>query len=196
LRGCGVREARAAGVVGDDGLEVTLEDERAIAFELERAAERRDASHRFACERERVAKILCDDRRSTRRPRVIARIRKTREPFQKNFELEEVFFFSLGDESRDELLARRRLLATKTARVAQELLVSIALAGQNTSRRSERRHVQRSFVVAASRPFISRSSAPTFSPRSFAITFSAGSSRRCARSVMSSAIWLVATSAI
>ncbi len=148
LRGDRVREARAAGVVGDDRLEIALEHERAIALELQRATQRRDAPHRLARERERVAVVLRDDRRATRRTRVVARIREAREPLEQHLELEEMLLFALADEARDELLARRRLLAPETARVAQELLIRVAFAGKNAARGNERRHRHRLFEQA------------------------------------------------
>ena len=88
----------ACAVVGEDRLEVALEDEGSIAFDEERAREVNRARQRFAHEDEVLAKVVGDDRRSARRAGVVARVGKAREPFEKDFELEEGVFFAIGDD--------------------------------------------------------------------------------------------------
>src|SRR6266446_2056642 len=86
-----------------------------------------DAPERFANEDEVLAEIVRDDRRAPRRAGVVARVRETGEPLEEDLELEEDFFFAFDRQSLQPRFARGRLFATQTARVAEEIVVSVAL---------------------------------------------------------------------
>src|SRR5262249_25643694 len=158
-----------------------LEHERALLLAEEDATELDDAMHRVARESERLAIVLRDDRRATRRPRVVARVREAREALQEHLELEQRLLAARLGKLRNPLLARDGLLFAQAAAVAEQIGVSILPRRDRTrrerSRRRERRRRDRadghrSFARRFSPSFFERSVSrrPTREPSIFAMT--------------------------
>ena len=122
----GVQELGARGVLGEHGLEITLENEGSIAIAEHGARELDDARHAVARQREVLAKVEADDRLAAPVARVVARVGEAGDALEQDLQLEERVFFLVGGEARVPRLARLLLLATEPARVAQELGVGVA----------------------------------------------------------------------
>jgi hypothetical protein len=119
LVGSTPNEPGSRAVIRKKELEVALEDEGALLFAEQLAAQVHDAVHCIAGKNEGLAIVLRHDRRSAGRACVISRIRKAREPLQEDFELEEHVDASRPADSREPLFARVGLLTPKSARIAQ-----------------------------------------------------------------------------
>ena len=77
-----------------------------------------------------LAEVLGDDGRLARRAGVVARVREAGEALEQDLELEEVLDLSLERQAREPRLARLRVLAAQPARVAQQIVVGVALLGR------------------------------------------------------------------
>jgi hypothetical protein len=86
-------QASASLIVGEDGLEVPLEDKGAVSLEKQGPARLNDAPESFAHERGVLTEVLRNDRRSALRARMVSRIGEAGKPLQKDLEFEELLDF-------------------------------------------------------------------------------------------------------
>lgn len=136
-----VREARPRPFVRKNGLEVSLEDERAISLEEQGARERDDARHSLARDAHRLAEVLRDDRGALGWPGVIPGIGEASEPLQQDLQLEEDVVLLVERQPVKPRLAGLSLLAPEAARLAEEIRVGIALERKRRSRSKRRGHL-------------------------------------------------------
>ncbi len=134
------RQARARLIVGQHRLEVALEDERALALAEQQAARLHDAAEGLAHQRRVLAEVLGHHRRLARRPGVVARVGEAGQALEEDLELEQVLDLALHGEPGQPRLARRRVLAPQPARVAQQVVVDVALLRRAAVARRRRGH--------------------------------------------------------
>ena len=121
-----------------------MKHERSIALDEEKSARLNHSPECFAHQRCMLAKVLRDDRRLARRPGMVAGVREARQALEQDLELEQVLHLALQREPGEPLLARDGVLAPQTARVAEQIVVYVALLGGGAARRACRGQRSRS----------------------------------------------------
>jgi len=111
-------QAATRAIVGQDGLQVPLKDEGALALAEEQPAGMRYASQRLSGERGVLPKILRRRWRPPRWTRVVTWVSETGEPLKQNFEFEQVLDFVVDVQVGKPSLARVGLLLAKAVAVA------------------------------------------------------------------------------
>jgi hypothetical protein len=85
-----VHQSGSSAIVGDDRLEVSLENEHALSFYEKDTTVLRYPGESFAHERRVLSKVLRHDGSLPRWSRMVTRVREAREALQKHLELEKM----------------------------------------------------------------------------------------------------------